>query len=192
MAQHRRKKIVIYGNGSSSGKTTLAESLLAVLEGWAAIKITPSPLFSSISLHDPSSEPSGKDSGRLVRAGADPVIHLMTRMEEVGEGLKQALDMIPPDRPLLIEGRGALNVLEPDLSILVWRGGLADRKGSLEDLAARAGLIFINEEDETIGGTPSLEGLPGGVPVICGCLRDILDPPGTAELTEVLKGKGIL
>jgi len=161
------------------------------LEGWAAVKITPSPLFSSISLHDPSTDPSGKDTGRLYRAGADPVIHLRVPHGELGEGLRQAADMVPPDRSLLIEGKGALEILEPDLSVLVWRTGQKGQKGSFENLAAGAELVFINEDANRVGDTPCGESLPSGGRVIRGCLREILDHSLMAELADVLKEKGI-
>jgi hypothetical protein len=151
-----RKIILLYGNGSGSGKTSLAVLLLGELPGWAALKVTPSTLYTRVQAEDGSSPP-GKDTLLLRAAGADPVIHVSAPEEEMAEAVQSGLDLIPSGRPVLIEGRGALAAIVPSISILVWRPGLPASKGSLPELAGRADLVFVNGgQDEIAGGLAGL------------------------------------
>ncbi len=190
MRGNRRKIVVIYGGGSTSGKTTLAEALLRSLRGWAAVKITPSPVYPTIDAFDPTNDPPGKDTARLAGAGADPVLHVRSSADDLEEALQRALEMIPDDRSILIEGRGAQGILRPDLSILVWRQGLGDPKGSLEEMSRGADLVFLNCDDPGSGGGPAPPGDPGdrvACPLLSGSLREPPDPVLVAWILSILE-----
>jgi Ni2+-binding GTPase involved in maturation of urease and hydrogenase len=190
MRGKRKKIVVIYGGGSSSGKTTLAEALLRSLRDWAAVKITPSPVYSSIAVFDPSTDPLGKDTARLAGAGAGPVLHVRSPADDLEETLRRALEMIPDDRSILIEGRGARGILNPDLSILVWRQGLGEPKGSLEEMSRGADLIVLNGDDPGPGGGPTLPGTRWeriACPVLRGCLKESPDPELVAGIISLLE-----
>lgn len=188
----KRKIIAIYGGGSGSGKTSLAEFLLSSLVGWAAIKITPSPLFSRITLENPDSAPPGKDTGRLSRAGADPVIHLQVQRMDLEESFLQALLLIPPDRSILVEGKVAIRAQKPDISILVWRPDVEDPKGKLEDLAAGADLLFINGNVDMGPLTGTDIGKELDCMLIQGNLKEGLSDAQSRDLLAFLKSRDIL
>jgi hypothetical protein len=179
-----RKVIVIFGAGSGSGKTALAEALLRLLPGWAAVKLTPSGLSTTLAEEGRTPGLPHSDTARLARAGADPVFHLRAAAAAMPEALAAGFSRLPHGRPVLIEGRGALTCLKPDLGILVWRPGLADPKGSLDALAAGADLVFVNGGEADAGPR---EGLPR---LVYGSLA-----PGGERLgglPEILRERGLL
>lgn len=188
----KRKIIVIYGGGSGSGKTSLAVNILKHLSGWAAIKISPTSMYSSVSVEESVPGSSQKDTFRLSEAGADPVIHVQIPSNEIKDGINKAISLVPAGRSLLMEGRGAITCLKPDLSILVWRPDLENLKGSLEELSVDADLVFVNAEKEKISSLRTDYEKRCQKAVIFGSLKGSMRGKPFIDLIEMLKGRDIL
>ena len=66
--------IGIGGGHSGAGKTTMACEILKKVEGWGAIKFTKTSFYSSITDDQEVLSAKGKDTGRLLEAGAERVL----------------------------------------------------------------------------------------------------------------------
>lgn len=107
----------IGGTGSGSGKTTLACRLLRGLAGWGAIKYTPSPLYTSITDEAETLRQEGKDTARLLEAGAEEALWVCSTPEDREETLELAVRRLSHLRGIVVEGNGAIEVLRPDVVI---------------------------------------------------------------------------
>ncbi len=70
--------VSVCGAHSGVGKTTLASILLKRLEGFSAIKVTRTKLFSSIITDKELIRKSGKDSAVLKESGTETVVWVKT------------------------------------------------------------------------------------------------------------------
>jgi molybdopterin-guanine dinucleotide biosynthesis protein len=187
-----RTVIVLWGGGSGSGKTALAEELIRRRAGWAALKLSPSDLYASVLVEDdPAAE---TDTGRMLRAGASPSILVRAAREAMAEAFREALSLIPDDRPILVEGHSALAVCRPDHAIVVVRPGLGPAKKEPAELLAAADVLFINEEHPGAGrslppAAPNPE-YAAGMAVVRGCLDRSAPPLGIEELEAILAARG--
>jgi molybdopterin-guanine dinucleotide biosynthesis protein len=135
--------ICITAAQSKSGKTTLAERLLSHLDGWAACKVTVcSPdgnhrcprgndacgvctsLDEDYLLEEVPAviEEEGKDTWRYRRAGAARVIWIKTKPDFLRTAVFQALERLSGFQGVVVEGNHALQVLDPDVAVMVLSG----------------------------------------------------------------------
>lgn len=135
--------ICIAAARSKSGKTTLAERLLSRLEGWAACKVTVcSPdgdhrcprgndacgvctsLDEDFLLEETPAviEEEGKDTWRYRQAGAAKVIWVKTKPDFLRTAVSEALDRLSGFPGVVVEGNHALQVLDPDVAVMVLSG----------------------------------------------------------------------
>jgi hypothetical protein len=154
---------------SGVGKTTLAEWLIRRLAPMAALKVTVvdsgihgCPIQRScgvcsslrmpyrILVERPRSGSVGvephaprKDTIRLARAGADPVIWVQTRREFLDAALRAGLARVGR-RGVVIEGNTAVSRLRPDLALMVDRPGRAEAKPSARAILDRMHAVLLN------------------------------------------------
>jgi len=109
--------IGIGGGHSGSGKTAVACAILEKLEGWGAIKYTKTSLFSAIVDDREVLSEQGKDTKRLLDSGAEKVLWVRSPVNELGEILPMAVEMLSYLNGIVVEGNSAVKVLTPDIVI---------------------------------------------------------------------------
>ena len=130
------KVITVSGAESGVGKTAVAERLLKNLKGWSALKVTtikkgPCPRetpcgiceeadadFSIVADRRTLSQ-RGKDTQRMMAAGAREVLWLRSRPSALKKGLEAALKRFKHARGVVIEGTSVLKHFKPDLAVFV-------------------------------------------------------------------------
>jgi len=83
-----------------------------------------------ISEETPGHGPDHSDTERLLAAGARPVLWLCARPETLASAARALLDRLPRGRPVVCESNGLREVVEPDLFVIVRRGGTTAVKAS--------------------------------------------------------------
>lgn len=148
---------MIAGNGRESGKTTLACRLISRIGAIApvvAIKISPHKHEGSngISIVEEDSRTSGKDSARMLAAGALQSLYIMADDKELTE-LVPLLSELSVNHYIICESGGLRHVIKPGLFVIVNESGRKQIKASLEPLTAYDhlwmdfnGTAFIPEE----------------------------------------------
>jgi len=106
------------------GKTALAERLLKGLRGWGAIKFTRTAFYCSVSQQEEGAAPPDKDTQRLLRAGAQEVLWVQSPPgQPLREALEVALQRLGSLQGILIEGNSAVELLNPDIVVFIYRAG---------------------------------------------------------------------
>lgn len=140
------RPVVITAPSANCGKTALACRIVAKTPGIQALKITrfhreehcpvhgvndagedncdgcaPAPAGFELVEDDAVLRTPGKDTDRLIRAGASPVLWLRAAPTSFEYGLAKAMKHLDPGRPLLIEGNSAATAPGFDaVVVLVW------------------------------------------------------------------------
>lgn len=111
--------IGVGGSGSGVGKTTAACLLLSGLKGWGAVKYTNTRLYSSL-VDDPEVlATEGKDTRKLLDAGAREVLWVKSTRKGLKEPAQMAVQRLSHLEGVLVEGNGAIEVLKPDIVIFI-------------------------------------------------------------------------
>jgi molybdopterin-guanine dinucleotide biosynthesis protein len=167
------KIICITGAMSGVGKTTLSEKLLSRLENWVACKVTACvggkkhrcprgmddtcgvcvSLDENYVIEDSSEVIAvlGKDTGRLLSAGAEKVLWVKARPKFVSTAVEKVIHRLQGYDGIIFEGNHALKHLNPDLALMVLsRDGKYKR--SAKNVIDKVD-IFIEweNEDEQVG-----------------------------------------
>lgn len=138
--------IGIGGAHSGAGKTTIASLILKRLKGWGAIKYTKNSLYCSITDDLKILSEKGKDTKRLLDAGAEKVLWVQSPFSELGEVLPMAVEMLSHLKGILIEGNSAIEILKPDVVIFV-SGAKAERfKKGAEKILKMADVVIFDKE----------------------------------------------
>lgn len=137
-------KIGIAGAASGVGKTSLAEKLLGRFRGFGAIKYSKTALYTSV-VEDPEIiEQEGKDTARLLKAGAEKVVLVKSPGgDDLAQALSYAADRLSHLRGILIEGNSAVELLKPDIVIFI--GNAYAKGGAAEAVFAQADVILWSE-----------------------------------------------
>lgn len=146
---HRRKRPVIVGVGGSHsgvGKTSVASRILKAFAGWGAIKYTKTSLYSSIIDDERIIAAEGKDTRRLLDAGAAKVLWVRAPYTELAELLHLAIAMMSHLEGIVIEGNSAVVVTKPDIVIFV-RGEGESMKESAMKVLTMADIVVASTED---------------------------------------------
>ncbi len=88
-----------------------------------------------------------RDTSRLLRAGATPVLWLRARRDHVAAGLVAALARIPADHLIVCESNSARLVVTPDVFIVARRADDASIKPSCAAVVDRADRIAVFHGD---------------------------------------------
>ncbi|NOR88187.1 MAG: hypothetical protein GQ527_11310 [Bacteroidales bacterium] len=139
---HPERIILLSGAGQNVGKTTFACQLIEHLKASSqkvfAIKISPhfhdadppKTIFSSerfvLSLE--SEKETGKDTSRMLAAGADEVFFLQVNDEFLEEAFQYTMSFVPPEVLVVIESGGLGELIKPALFFFVKRAGISEMK----------------------------------------------------------------
>ena len=88
---------------------------------------------------------SGKDTGRLLAAGASRVFWLCVLRTHLDEGIKTLLDMIGPDAVLICESNSLRKVVEPGLFFMVRGRNVKGWKSSAREVRQYADKIVVSD-----------------------------------------------
>ena len=135
----RSKVVVVSGSRSGSGKTLLAERLLAVLGDCAAIKVQAhgdTPL-SVVEETTPTQSP-GKDTARYLTAGARKAFLLHGNVDQAEAAVREIIES-GAFGAVLVESNAMACRLDSDLAFFVRAHG--DCKASAEACEKRADVI---------------------------------------------------
>lgn len=150
----RRGRPVIIGVGGSYsgvGKTSVATRILKAFAGWGAIKYTKTSLFSSIIDDEKIIGEEGKDTSRLLDAGAAKVLWVQAPYTELAELLHLAIEMMSHLEGIVVEGNSAVEVARPDIVIFVQGPGM-----SMKESAKKV----LTMADIVVASTKNLSGIP--------------------------------
>jgi len=118
--------IGIGGSRSGAGKTTVAAALLKYftaspgpLKLWGAIKYTKTDFCSSLIDDRNIIEQAGKDTGKLLSAGAEQVLWLKGPREGIEETTSVAIERLHHLDGIIIEGNSAIEFSNPDIVIFI-------------------------------------------------------------------------
>lgn len=134
--------LTISGTGRNVGKTSLACRIIHKLgtsQKLTAVKISPhfhivdypepiSEKEGSYSLFKENRKDRGKDSSKMLVAGADRVFYIQTKDAHLSEVWKKLSEQIDGEEPVIIESGGLEGILNPGLSILVTNQSGSDSK----------------------------------------------------------------
>lgn len=134
--------IGIGGGHSGAGKTSVASLILRTCAGWGAIKYTKTALYASI-IDDPDvlSE-AGKDTRKLLDAGAAKVLWVKSPFSELREVFPVALGMLSHLQGIVVEGNSAVEVVNPDIVIFVC-GDRGKMKDSAKHILQTANIVIF-------------------------------------------------
>lgn len=88
---------------------------------------------------------SGKDTGRLLAAGASRVFWLRVMKESLTEGINTLLDVMPPDTPLVCESNSIRHVVQPGLFLIVTTPASKKWKASANSVKQYTDRIIISD-----------------------------------------------
>lgn len=143
--------IGIGGGHSGAGKTSIASLILKRLKGWGAIKYTKTSLYCSITDDREILSEEGKDTKRLLDAGAERVLWVQSPSSELEELLPIATGRLSDLKGILVEGNSAIEFLKPDVVIFI--SGTKERfKKSAEKILNMTDVVIF--EKDLPQGTP--------------------------------------
>jgi molybdopterin-guanine dinucleotide biosynthesis protein len=154
-------RLLLIGIGAShsgSGKTTLAAKILQNVAlcpspcarrlclKWGAIKYTrtvsPPELISDRTIL----MEEGKDTCKMLTAGAADVVWVRSGMSGLMDALSEAVTRLSHLDVLIVEGNSAIEFLNPDIVLFIFGKGREYWKPGIEKLAARADIIFADDD----------------------------------------------
>ena len=142
--------IGIAGAYSGAGKTTVACEILKRFKGWGAIKYTKTSLYSSITGELEILLEDGKDTRKMMDAGAEQVLWVQAPFDELEKVILQAVEMLSHLPGIIIEGNSAVNAVKSDIALFV--------SGSPDLLKNDAG-EFLDTADIVLSDTVFLHGI---------------------------------
>ncbi len=137
--------IGIGGAHSGVGKTTFASLILRNLRKWGAIKYTKTDFYCSLTDDLEILSEEGKDTKKLLDAGAEKVIWIQSPPSELPEIVQIALSMLAYLNGIVIEGNSVIEVIKPDFVIFI-SGDNREFKKSAENVLKMADVIVYDEE----------------------------------------------
>lgn len=172
----KTRPVVITAPSAHCGKTALACHLIAATPGTQALKITRfhresncpvhgvnevgedncdgcAPVPSGFELVDDEETLTvpGKDSTRMLAAGASPVFWLRAAPHVFRYALGHALKRFATDRPLIVEGNSAATIDNFDTAVaLIWTHNSRGVKSSVIPALRRADVLVLVESEGEI------------------------------------------
>jgi molybdopterin-guanine dinucleotide biosynthesis protein len=151
------KVITISGAHRGVGKTALSELLLQNLSGFAAIKITMSDVYTSVSDNEEEIMVPEKDTFRMKQSGAEKVVWVRTTEKFLPEAMEQALRIIGNPKGLLIEGNSVLKHLNPTIAFFIIDNTVKQMKPSRINALKKADVCIINQKNSSTVGEDTLQ-----------------------------------
>ena len=152
--------LIVSGNGRDSGKTTLVCDIIKKFSSRAvtAIKICPHYHPDDIGLKiihkehnfliaEETSRESGKDSARMLEAGADKVYYLQVLDDHIAEAFSKLRAMLDSKSLIICESGWLRSVVKPGVFLMVNRTEREDFKDNFRKLQSKADIqIAFNGE----------------------------------------------
>ncbi|HSB52236.1 MAG TPA: hypothetical protein VLD40_06220 [Dissulfurispiraceae bacterium] len=130
---------------SGQGDNAPAVSLLCKLKRWGAVKYTRTVLYTSIVVDAAVLKRKGKDTRRLLDAGAEQVLWVQAPPSDLGDVLPMAVDKLSYLDGIIIEGNSAVEFLKPDIVIFLL-GSSGTMKPSATHVLGRADIVVVSDE----------------------------------------------
>ncbi|HEX2967778.1 MAG TPA: hypothetical protein VHO46_01650 [Bacteroidales bacterium] len=157
--------LIVAGTGSKSGKTTIACRLIEQFNdnGIVAVRISPHFHEKSAGLNDfisgdgyavyrETNPDTGKDTSRMLRAGADKVYLALVWNDSIQEVFVNLVNRIPGDVPVICESQLLRNFIEPGLFVII--SSASEKKRS--DINETPEMPCIKFQLEELGNIQSL------------------------------------
>jgi len=151
--------IGIGGAHSGAGKTAYASLLFQRLKGWGAIKYTKTDIYCSLIDEHNVLLTEGKDTRRMLDAGAERVLWVKSPVSELRELLTLAIERLSDLKGIIVEGNSAIEFLVPDIIIFIFGSNSEKLKESAKGVLGKADVVLYEE------------GRPGGVPEKAQCFE---------------------
>jgi len=162
--------LAISGTGRNVGKTTLTCGIIKKLgmdQKPTAVKISPhfhevdydnpiSEEYDAYSIYKEDRNDRGKDSSKMLAAGADRVFYIQAKDDHLGDVWRRLSQNIKKDMPVIIESGGIDEIIEPGLSILVTKTGY--KKSNKEGRSSRQVMTCFEHFDHIINKINFKEG----------------------------------
>lgn len=155
--------IGIGGAHSGSGKTTYASLLFQRLRGWGGIKYTKTDIYCSLVDEREVLLTEGKDTRRMLDAGAERVLWVKSPPSELGELLPLAMEKLSDLKGIIVEGNSAIEFLVPDIIIFIFGNSSEKIKESAKGILEKADVVL--SEKATPGVVPGRARCFGKSPV---------------------------
>lgn len=191
-----QKIISVSGLYSGIGKTELCCSILSLLPGTCAIKITINDVATDVIDDAATIMVPGKDTWRLKTGGAPYVVWVRAQETHLAAALAEGMARTRTCERLLIEGNSMLAHLTPALSIFICDSRICERrppKPSRVSALAKAAVVIHNLRKNTAATelkvAQAVRQYNQSAPIIC---LDITNRSKTdALLQDLLKSHGL-
>ena len=137
--------IGIGGAHSGSGKTTYASLLFQRLRGWGGIKYTKTDIYCSLVDERDVLLTEGKDTRRMLDAGAERVVWVKSPPSELGDLLPLAVEKLSDLKGVIVEGNSAIEFLVPDIIIFMFGDYSEKIKESAKGILEKADVVLSEE-----------------------------------------------
>ena len=141
------KVVTVSGAQKGVGKTALAEILLNNLPGFAAIKITMTDLYTSVSENERDIMIPDTDTFRMKKSGAEKVVWVKATEKLLHDAMERALEKISNHKGVLIEGNSILEYINPTLAFFVVNNSIDNMKPSRIRALKKADICVINQKN---------------------------------------------
>lgn len=154
--------LLIAGTGRKVGKTTLACRLIQMVSKAhqvVGIKVSPHMHRQAAGqkviaetkdylIIEEKNPGNGKDSSRMLRAGARQVYYLQTRDRHIAEPFEILMKLVPENHPVVCESGALLSHARPGLFLLVKREGQTAFKKGVDQLSYKSDhwVVFDGED----------------------------------------------
>jgi hypothetical protein len=158
--------LIVSGTGSKSGKTTMVCRLIGQFRDLKPVAIKISPHFhektggllerasdTGYSIHAETDPDSGKDTSRMLKAGASEVFLLEVWNADVAKVFNELTRQIPAGTPIICESTSLRNHFEPGLFILM-TAATENSRPDLEHLKELPHIGFRLEELASMDSVP--------------------------------------
>jgi hypothetical protein len=158
--------LIVSGTGSKSGKTTMVCRLIGQFRDLKPVAIKISPHFhektggllerasdAGYTVHAETDPDSGKDTSRMLQAGAAEVFLVQVWNADVADVFSELIGKIPAGTPIICESPSLRNHFEPGVFVLM-TGTKENNRPDLEHLVELPHLGFRLEELACMDSVP--------------------------------------
>jgi hypothetical protein len=158
--------LIVSGTGSKSGKTTMVCRIIGQFRDLKPVAIKISPHFhdktvgllerasdAGYSIHSETDPDSGKDTSRMLKAGAAEVFLIQVWNANIVKVFNELTGQIPAGTPIICESPSLRNHFEPGVFILM-TAATENSRPDLEHLKELPHLGFTLEELASIDSVP--------------------------------------
>jgi len=117
--------------------------LLLTLKRWGAIKYTKTFLYASVTDDHRILGEEGKDTARLLKAGAEDVLWVRSSPSDIAEVLPMATERLSHLDGIIVEGNSAIEFLSPDIIIFITGSTQKGAKPSARPVLRKAHILVV-------------------------------------------------